>query len=105
MYWSKFAERVQKKLSPPNINLYNKPPVAEVLLSKVDLSPNPKRKELFKGKLFVFLKEKDKKQLEDVIKKAGEYQYLYDQIFDIFVSILTNCTLWIQFHAVYELIV
>ncbi|XP_018580244.1 nibrin [Anoplophora glabripennis] len=70
-YWSKFAERVQKQLPPPNINLYNKPPVAEVLLSKVDLSPNSTRKELFKGKLFVFPKEKDKKRLEDIIKKAG----------------------------------
>lgn len=74
-YWTKFAERVQKKLPPPDIEQYNKVPVAEVLLNKIDLSPNPKRKVLFTGKLFVFPKEKDKKKLEDLIKKAGEYHF------------------------------
>ncbi|KAJ8954433.1 hypothetical protein NQ318_011109 [Aromia moschata] len=69
-YWSKFAENVNKMKPPPDINEYNKPPIAEALLNNVEFSTDPRRRSLFKGKLFVFSKEKTKKQMEDVIRKA-----------------------------------
>ncbi|KAG5898744.1 hypothetical protein JTB14_020938 [Gonioctena quinquepunctata] len=70
-YWAKFAENAAKSLPPPNINEYNDPPMAEALLNKIELKNCSSRKGLFKGKTFMFLKEKSKKQMEDVIRKAG----------------------------------
>ncbi|XP_074025637.1 nbs [Leptinotarsa decemlineata] len=70
-YWSKYVENINKRLPPPNIEEYQNPPMAEALLNKVELKSNITRKELFKGKTFMFLKEKSKMQMEDIIKKVG----------------------------------
>ncbi|KAJ8930978.1 hypothetical protein NQ314_016175 [Rhamnusium bicolor] len=71
-YWSKFAENVRNNLPPPTIENYNKPPIAEALLNKIELKNDPQRKILFNGKLFLFPKEKNKKQMEEIIQKAGK---------------------------------
>ncbi|KAJ8920805.1 hypothetical protein NQ315_004946 [Exocentrus adspersus] len=68
---SNFLRGYKKNLPPPDINHHNKPPVAEKLLNRIDLQPNPERKILYKGKQFIFEKEEDRIKMEQIIKKAG----------------------------------
>lgn len=75
-YWSDYAESVEKKVSLPDINKYNRPPVFEHLLrSDFEYKVDPRRKTLFENKLFVFLKSSTKKQMEDVIKSCGKFVF------------------------------
>lgn len=73
-YWSDYAESVEKKVSLPDINKYNRPPIAETLLrSDFEYKADPRRKTVFENKMFVFLKSSTKKQIEDVIKSCGKF--------------------------------
>ncbi|KAJ8979018.1 hypothetical protein NQ317_003121 [Molorchus minor] len=53
-FWTKYAENVAVNLPPPNIDKYNRPPIAEALLNNIEFKSNLSRKQLFKNKLFVF---------------------------------------------------
>ncbi|CAG9771788.1 unnamed protein product [Ceutorhynchus assimilis] len=71
-YWAACEESLAQKLPMPNIEEYNKPPVAEQLLkSDFQYRFNSQRRSLFKDKMFVFQTANCKKQMEEVIEKCG----------------------------------
>ncbi|XP_050509460.1 nibrin [Diabrotica virgifera virgifera] len=70
-FWKKFAENVSNSLRPPDISAYNDPPLAQGLLNKVEFKNGIDRKNLFKDKIFLFTLEQEKKQVEELISKAG----------------------------------
>lgn len=71
-FWTKLVENISKNLPPPEEKNYRNPVVSEPLLNSVNLSINPVRNTLFRGKTFIFLKEKNKIQMEAIIRKAGK---------------------------------
>ncbi|XP_072378884.1 uncharacterized protein [Diabrotica undecimpunctata] len=70
-FWKEFAENVSKNLRPPDISAYNDPPLVEGLLNKVEFKNGIDRKNLFKDKIFLFTLEQERKQVEELISKAG----------------------------------
>lgn len=69
-FWDKFLECVKKKIPPPDASEF-KPPVAEKMIDHNALCFNPERKQLFKGKVFVFPDSKIQGKMKDIIEKAG----------------------------------
>ncbi|XP_030749490.1 nibrin isoform X1 [Sitophilus oryzae] len=87
-YWSAYKNSKDKGLPPPDINKYNRPEISEQLLkSDFKCEANPKRKTLFRNKVFLFLKTNVKNQIETVVKSCGgeciawdEQQLTYQEI-------------------------
>lgn len=72
-YWTQFAKNVIKNRPPPDIEQFNKPPVAETMLTNFNFTEKVNRRVVFKNKELIFATEENKKLVEDVIKKSGEW--------------------------------
>ncbi|VEN57567.1 unnamed protein product [Callosobruchus maculatus] len=70
-YWTALKKHVTLGEDAPKIEDYNKPPVNETLLSRVEWKREINRTNLFKNKLFIFLTENSKKTMEGVISRLG----------------------------------
>nr|CAH7758684.1 unnamed protein product [Callosobruchus chinensis] len=70
-YWTKLKRHVTLGEECPKIEDYDKPPVNEALLSRVEWKRDINRTNLFKNKLFIFLTEIGKKTMEGVISRLG----------------------------------
>ncbi|KAL1491442.1 hypothetical protein ABEB36_012040 [Hypothenemus hampei] len=90
-YWTDYVKSIESKQNPPNIEYYNKPPIAEQLLSsdfKYKVDPN--RRTLFKEKIFVFFDKNCKDQLSDVIQNCGGQLKLFSEEPDILNNLVSN---------------
>lgn len=76
-YWDDFVANVKANLPPPQTKDYL-PPYGEAILSARSLKweYNPMRKTLFQNKVFIFLNENIKKQMQDLVAAAGKYKTL-----------------------------
>ncbi|XP_060055196.1 nibrin isoform X2 [Erinaceus europaeus] len=70
-YFAEFVKAVQSKKEPPQIENFI-PPIDEPAIgSKIDLSRREERKQIFKGKTFVFLNAKQHKKLSSAVVFGG----------------------------------
>ncbi|XP_029332224.1 nibrin isoform X2 [Mus caroli] len=71
-YFSEFLKAVQSKKQPPEIESFY-PPIDEPAIGSksVDLSGRHERKQIFKGKTFVFLNAKQHKKLSSAVAFGG----------------------------------
>ncbi|XP_040852413.1 nibrin-like isoform X3 [Ochotona curzoniae] len=71
-YFTEFLQAVQSKKQPPQIESFY-PPIDEPAIgnSNIDLSGRQERKEIFKGKTFVFLNAKQYKKLSSAVVFGG----------------------------------
>ncbi|XP_074211080.1 nibrin isoform X1 [Camelus bactrianus] len=71
-YFTEFLKAVQSKKQPPEIVSFY-PPVDEPTIGSknIDLSGRPERKQIFKGKTFVFLNAKQHKKLSTAVIFGG----------------------------------
>ncbi|XP_040854938.1 nibrin-like, partial [Ochotona curzoniae] len=71
-YFTEFLQAVQSKKQPPQIESFY-PPIDEPAIgnNNIDLSRRQERKEIFKGKTFVFLNAKQYKKLSSAVVFGG----------------------------------
>ncbi|XP_007946944.1 nibrin [Orycteropus afer afer] len=71
-YFTEFLKAVQSKKQPPQIESFY-PPIDEPAIgnSNIDLSGRQERKEIFKGRTFVFLNAKQHKKLSSAVVFGG----------------------------------
>lgn len=72
-YWTQFAKNALKNRPPPDIEQFNKPPVAEPMLTNLNFTEKVNRRVIFKNKELIFGTDENKKLVEDVIQKTGEW--------------------------------
>ncbi|XP_037658705.1 nibrin isoform X2 [Choloepus didactylus] len=80
-YFTEFLKAVQSKKQPPQIESFY-PPVDEPAIGSknIDLSGRQERKQIFKGKTFIFLNSKQHKKLSSaVIFGGGEARLITDE--------------------------
>lgn len=79
-FFSAFSKAVQKKLPLPEAERF-RPQIDEPSLAKedLDLSARPERKNLFKGKTFLFLNSKQMKRLSQAVTCGGGVCQLLDE--------------------------